>query len=250
MRTVSLLLVCCFPILILSCTSTTANPPKVELTPQQVIQKNIDSLIRTAQPGDLIARMNENIISYHVKNFNYSDKSFSHAGVVMMKDGRKVVCNIDANEKGMDTVRYDVIEKFIDPNENYLCGLFRFDLNETEKENFFKELNAYHDKHAHFDRRFDLATDSLVYCSEMISKSLTRATKGRLVFKEVVTPKHMLPLMTKFFKEEAPKNTPDKKVAEVIERRKYVSIDALYLIPDCKELMRFKLKHFQGDDSE
>jgi hypothetical protein len=166
-----------------------------------------------------------------------------------MRDGKKVVCNIDANEKGKDTVRYDAIEKFIDPSENYLCGLFRFDLSETEKENFYKELNSYHDHHAHFDRRFDLATDSLIYCSEMISKSLTRATNGRLTFKEDVTPKVMLRLMKNFFKEEAPKDMNEKKLGKVIENRKYVSIDALYLIPDCKELMRFKLKHFEGDES-
>src|SRR5436309_2246580 len=197
MRTVSLILFFFSPLVFISCNSSTAKP-KVELTPQQVIQKNIDSLIKTAQPGDMIARMNENIISYHVKNFNYSDKSFSHAGIVMMRNGEKVVCNIDANEKGKDTVRYDRIESFIDPKENYRCGLFRFNLSETEKENFIKELNGYHDRHAHFDRRFDLATDSLIYCSEMISKSLTKATNGRLTFKQVVTPKHMLTLMTKF----------------------------------------------------
>jgi hypothetical protein len=240
----------CFPILFFSCNSTTANPPIVELTPQQVIQKNIDSLIKTAEPGDMITRMNENIISYHVKNFNQVDKAFSHAGIVIMKDGRKVVCNIDANEKGKDTVRYDAIENFIDPSENYICGLFRFDLSETEKENFYKELNSYHERHAHFDRRFDLATDSLIYCSEMISKSLTRATKGRLTFKEGNTPKIMLRVMTRFFKEEAPKDMNDKKLKETIENRKYVSIDALYLTPDCKELMRFKLKHFEGDESQ
>jgi hypothetical protein len=194
--------------------------------------------------------MNENIISYHVKNFNQVDKSFSHAGMVIMKDGRKMVCNIDANEKGKDTVRFDAIEKFIDPDENYRCGLFRFDINETEKENLFKELNSYHDHYAHFDRRFDLATDSLIYCSEMIAKSLTRATNGRLTFKESVTPKVMLRVMSNFFKEEAPKDMPQKKLAETIETRKYISIDALYMIPDCKELMRFKLKHFEGDESQ
>jgi hypothetical protein len=250
MRTVSLLLILCSPILFFSCNSSTANPPKPELTPQQVIQMHIDSLVHTAEPGDMITRMNENIISYHVKNFNQVDKSFSHAGIVMMKDGKKVVCNIDANEKGKDTVRYDAIETFIDPSENYRCGLFRFDLSETEKQNFFKELNNYHEKNAHFDRKFDLATDSLVYCSEMISKSLTRATNGRLTFKEGITPKVMWRLMAKFFKEEAPKNTPEKKIEQTIENRKYVSIDALYLNPDCKELMRFKLKHFEGDESE
>jgi hypothetical protein len=233
-------------VLILSCNSATVKT-EVRLTPEQVIQKHIDSLKSIAQPGDMIARMNDNIISYHVKNFNYKDKTFSHAGVVVMRNGEKLVCNIDANEKGKDTVRYDPIDSFINPQENFVCGLFRFKLSDAEKENFFKELNAYHDKHVHFDRHYDLETDSLVYCSEMISKSLTRATNGRLTFQEVTTPKPMLMVMTRFFKQEAPKNTPDKTVTKVISERKYIPIDVLYLNPDCIELMRFKLKHFPGD---
>jgi len=237
------------PLLFFSCTSTEVKTG-VKLTPEQIIQKHIDSLKSIAQPGDMIARMNDNLISYHVKNFNDSDRTFSHAGIVVLKNGKKLVCNIDANEKGKDTVRYDAIDSFIDPKENFICGLFRFKINEEEKERFFKELDAYHDRHAHFDRLYDLATDSLIYCSEMISKSLTRATNGRLTFKEVTTPKPMLTLMTRFFKNEAPKNTPDKKVREVISERKYIPIDVLYRNPNCTELMRFKLKHFPGDDFE
>jgi len=236
-------------VFIFSCRSADVKT-EVKLEPVQIIQKNIDSLKSIAQPGDMIARMNDNFISYHVKNFNDSDKTFSHAGIVMIRDGKKMVCNIDANEKGVDTVRYDPIDSFINPNENFVCGLFRFKINDVEKENFLKDLNAYHEKNAHFDRVYDLSTDSLVYCSEMISKSLTRATNGRLTFKQVTTPKPMLVVMTRFFKPEAPKNTPDKIVAKTIRERKYIPIDVLYHNPYCTELMRFKLKHFPGDEFE
>jgi hypothetical protein len=234
------------PLFILSCNSDEVKP-EVKLTPEQLIQIRIDSLKLMAQAGDMIARMNDNLISYHVKNFNDSDRTFSHAGIVVLKNGEKVVCNIDANEKLKDTVRYDPIDSFIDPKENFFCGLFRFKISDDEKERFVKDLNAYHEKNAHFDRHYDLDTDSVVYCSEMIAKSLGRATNGRLSFKQVTTPKPMLTIMTRFFKNEAPKNTPDKKVRAVISERKYIPIDVLYRNPDCTELMRFKLKHFPGD---
>ena len=225
-----------------SCTSRPAEK-KIELTPEQLTQQKIDSLKSIAREGDLITRMNDNIISFHLKNFNLTDKSFSHAGVVVMKNGQKLVCNIDANEKGLDTVRYDPIDSFISPKDNYICGLFRYKLSETEKQNFLNEINAYHDRKAHFDRFFDLRNDSLIYCSEMISKSLTRATQGRLVFKEIPVPSFMLPLLYKFFQK-------DGVSPKVVAARKYIPIDALYLIPDCTELMRFKLKHFPGDESQ
>ena len=239
-----------FPVLfIFSCNSAEVKT-EVKLTPEQIIKKNIDSLKLLAQPGDMIARMNDNMISLHVKNFNDSDRTFSHSGIVVLKHGEKLVCNIDANEKGKDTVRYDPIDSFINPKENFICGLFRFKISEPEKEAFLKDLDAYHDRKVHFDRRYDLATDSLIYCSEMIAKSLSRATNGRVTFKQVTTPKVMLRVMTRFFKEEAPKDMTDKAVTKVISERKYIPIDVLYLNPFCTELMRFKLKHFPGDEFE
>lgn len=236
------------PVLFFSCRPATVKP-EVKLTPEQIIKKNIDSLKSIAQPGDMIARMNDNLVSYHVKNFNDSDRTFSHAGIVMMRNGEKMVCNIDANEKGRDTVRYDLIDSFINPKENFVCGLFRFKISEAEKEDFIKDLDAYHDRNAHFDRRYDLETDSLVYCSEMIAKSLNRATNGRLTFKQVTTPKPMLLVMIRFFKQEAP-DAPEKIVARTISERKYIPIDVLYRNAHCTELMRFKLKHFPGDEFE
>ena len=249
MRTLFAGIITFLSLFLLSCSSATTEK-KAELTPEQVIQKNIDSLKAMAQDGDLLARMNDNIISVHLKNFNLTDKSFSHAGVIMIKNGEKLVCNIDANEKGVDTVRYDPIDSFINPEQNYLCGLFRYQLSETEKQKFIEGLNAYHDKKVHFDRAFDLDTDSLVYCSEMIAKSLTRATGGRFTFKPITVPKFMVPVITRFFEKDTPGNVPKKKVKAIVPERKYIPIDDLYLMPGCRELMRFKLKHFPGDDSQ
>jgi hypothetical protein len=232
--------------------SCTPGPGKkeVELTPEQLTQQKIDSLKLIAQNGDLLTRMNDNIISFHLKNFNLADKSFSHAGVIVVKDGQKLVCNIDANEKGFDTVRYDPIDSFIDPKENYICGLFRYQLSETEKQEFVKGLNSYHDRKAHFDRVFDLDTDSLVYCSEMISKSLSHATQGRFTFKPIIIPRYMLPVITRFFENDSLIHIPKKTLKTTVAERNYIPIDALYMVPGCTELMRFKLKHFPGDEPQ
>ena len=166
---ISFLLVPALSLLFFSCT-TKNNDPDPKLTPEQLIQKNIDKLKNTVQDGDLITRWNDNIISYQIRNLNDSDRSFSHCGIVMTRNGHTVVCNIDANENRWDTVRYDPIDSFINPKENFQCALFRYKLSETEKQDFLKELNAYHERNAHFDKVFDLGTDSLIYCSEMVAK--------------------------------------------------------------------------------
>jgi hypothetical protein len=224
-----------------ACTNPSA-PPSKPLTKEEEIQQNIDTLKAVAENGDLITRMNDNLISFNIKSLNPTDKSFSHAGVVTTVNGQKMVCNIDAGPKGMDTVRYDPIDSFINPKQNYNCALFRYELAPAERDSFLRNLDHFHNDHAHFDHVFDLGTDSLVYCSEMISKSLTRATNGRISFKEIPIPKHMLPLMEKFFQDQAPGN----QLHAIVTSRKYVPIDELYLRPDCHELMRFPLKYFPG----
>src|ERR1700694_2128618 len=81
-----------------SCTINSTDTKK-PLTKEQEILNNIDTLKAVAREGDLITRMNDNIVSFHVKNLNETDKAFSHAGVIVMKDGKKLVCNIDAGDK-------------------------------------------------------------------------------------------------------------------------------------------------------
>jgi hypothetical protein len=125
--------------------------------------------------------------------------------------------------------------------------LFRFKITPVEKQYLFAALDSFHDRRVHFDKRYDLSTDSLLYCSELISKSLSKATKGRLTFAETNTPQMMIPLMTKYFQQEAPKNVSLRTIQKIISERKYIPIDALYLNQNCTELMRFKLKHFPGE---
>ena len=211
---------------------------KPEISEEQKIFDRIDTLKTLAEDGDLIVRFNDNLISYQIKNLNDSDRTFSHGGIVMTINGRKMVCNIDADEEGVDTVRYDPIDSFLNPKKNTICGLYRYNLSADEKTAFIKELNHYHEIKAHFDRVFDLQTDNAIYCSEMIYKSLKRATHGRLVIKTSLAPPKMQPLLHKYF---------EKKLSlRAIAKRKFITIDNLYLIPDCKQIMRFPLKYFPG----
>jgi hypothetical protein len=211
---------------------------KPEVTKEQEILNRIDTLKILAQDGDLIARFNDNLISYQIKNLNESDKTFSHGGIVMTINNHKVVCNIDADKKDVDTVRYDPIDSFLNPKKNTVCGLYRYNFSATEKTAFIKNLNQYHDRKAHFDRVFDLKTDNFIYCSEMIYKSLKKATNNRLVIKTSTLPPKVLPLLYKYY---------EKKLSlKVLASRKFIAIDNLYLIPGCTEIMRFPLKYFPG----
>jgi Permuted papain-like amidase enzyme, YaeF/YiiX, C92 family len=233
-----------FVLLVSSCSSNIAEKkPAIIKEPmiskEQEIQNNIDSLKRLASDGDLIVRMNDNIISYEVKYLNETDKSFSHSGIIITRNNMKMVCDIVPEENGGDTVRFEPIDSFINPKQNLACGLFRYNFSEFEKNAFLSQLELYYRNKIHFDKKYDLNTDNYIYCSEMIYKSLRQATHNRINIKLSQMPQKMAHLMTLYFKKY-------KFTKADIETRKFVTIDNLYLTPECKELMRFTLKYFPG----
>lgn len=228
-------------ITIVSCSSpdsTLSSKEKKEDYKQVQVQKDILSLKDSAQEGDLVVRLTDELISQQVRQLNEKDKSYSHSGIVIKRDGKDFVCNINPDEAGADTVRFEPLDSFINPHKNLSCALYRYDLTVKERGDFISQLNRYHDEHIRFDKIYDLATDSVLYCSEMIYKALNKATNKRLPLKTSLIPSRLIPMLYLFFKEQLTR----KEVAE----RKIITIDNLYLIPQCRLVMKFPLKYFPG----
>jgi hypothetical protein len=215
--------------------STPVAVKKVEIPAKNGFQLKIDSLKHAAAAGDLVVRLGDDMLSYSIRFLSQKDPAFSHAGIVVEREGRKLVCHIAPDEDGADTIRYDVLDSFINPAKNLMCALYRYNLSAAERETFVGKLSQVGNNKIHFDRVYDLATDDLLYCSEMIAKSLKSATNGRITIKESFLPKRMLPLMYSYFKKE-------NASKQVIAQRKYVSLDNLYLTPGCSQIMRFPLQ--------
>ncbi len=219
-----------------SCTEQSA--PKTgakALTQREVVQLQIDSLEEVAQEGDLIVRLGDDMLSYSIRFLSQKDPAFSHTGIVIVKGGKKLVCHIYPDEIGADTIRYDPIDSFANPSKNLQCGLYRYALSEMEQRDFLLVLADYHKQRVHFDRLYDLKSDDKVYCSEMIAKSLSRSTAGRIVIEQSKVPRKMLPLMSSYFKNE---NISKKQLSE----DRYIAIDDLYLHPACRQIKKINLQ--------
>jgi hypothetical protein len=228
-------------ITIISCTSPGSAEPvkeKNEDYKEEQVQKNIFVLKDSVQEGDLIVRLTDELISQQVRQLNEKDKSYSHSGIVIKRDGKNFVCNINPDEAGADTVRFEPLDSFINPHKNLSCALYRYDLTAKERTDFINELNRDHDEHVRFDKTYNLATDTALYCSEMIYKALNKATNNRLPLKTSLIPPRLIPMLYLYFKEQLTR----KEVAE----RKIITIDNLYLIPQCRLVMKFPLKYFPG----
>lgn len=228
-------------ITIVSCSSPGSTVPVKEKNDdykEDQVQRDILALKDSVQEGDLIVRLTDELISQQVRQLNEKDKSYSHSGIIIKRDGEDFVCNINPDEAGADTVRFEPLDSFINPHKNLSCALYRYDLSAKEKTDFINELNRYHDEHIRFDKIYDLSTDSALYCSEMIYKALNKATNNRLPLKTSLIPARLIPMLYLYFKEQVTR----KEVAE----RKIITIDNLYLIPQCRLVMKFPLKYFPG----
>jgi hypothetical protein len=205
-------------------------------------QANVDTLKARSQAGDLVVRLTDDVVSDVIKNMNETDKAFSHAGIVVWQNNRKMVCNItpDESEKGADTIRYEPLDSFVNPKYNLAAGLFRYRFTDTERQVFLAALDSFKRLQPHFDEQYNYATDNKLYCSEMIAKALTKASGGRIVCGQVYLSEKMVKLFKIYYKKY---NYTEAQIRKV----PYVPIDNLYRMPDCTELMRIQLKYIQGD---
>lgn len=204
--------------------------------------KSIDpySMIKEGQlllkDGDLITRLNQDPASYFIKNFNRHDKSYSHAGIVIIEKGYPFVYHIVNGEEAPDEkMRKDSLISFCNPRKNLAFGIYRYDFNTAEILNLKTILQKWYVKGVQFDGAFNLKTDNKMYCSEMISKSLLKATNNRIVTGTTTL------------------TTAEAKYCSIYMRLPFaytsnmqiVSIDNLYIHPYCSLIKKFDYNFFK-----
>ncbi|WP_207492547.1 YiiX/YebB-like N1pC/P60 family cysteine hydrolase [Aridibaculum aurantiacum] len=220
-----------------ACQSASTTQPALEQSAEQRVQQNIQQLKAAAQPGDLLVRLNDDLISDRVRYINEKDHSYSHTGIVVTKENKIYVAHIAPEQKGADTIQYIPIDSFINAAKHIKCALYRYNLSAAEKAALATTIDKYKNADVRFDAVYDITDDDKMYCSEMISKALETATGKRLQFRQANIPKQMQKMVVHFF---AKVNATDKQIAE----RKIMTIDNLYLHPDCNLVMEFPLKYF------
>ncbi len=226
-------------IFLIACQSEQAIPEQKFFTREQQLQKNLDSLKRTAHNGDLVVRLTDDIISSQVSQLNETDKSYSHAGIIAEKHGKKFVYDIGPNLPGADTIEITPVDSFLNPDKNIKCALYRYDISATERDSLIIAIEKYKAADTRFDMVYNINTDDKLYCSEMIYKALKSVTHNRIVLKEHTVPERFQKMLVAYFKKQG-------ATKEIIAHRKYIPLDHLYLLPQCKEIMKFDLKIFPG----
>ena len=92
-----------------------------------------------------------------------------------------------------------------------------------------RQVNHWYDERVRFDSSFNMRTDDRMYCSEMIRKSLTAATAGRIA----LATTRPTPQEAKFYSAYLHLDSA------YLSRLEITTIDNLYLNPHCRLLKRF-----------
>ena len=218
--------------------SCTGHATKKESIPVAAI-KNIDPcmMINEGQTllkeGDLVVRLNQDPTSQFIKNLNRHDRKYSHAGIVLYEKGYPIIYHIvNGDEQPDGQLRKDSLSKFCNPRKNLAYGIFRYEM-ETNEIKYLKELiHKWYAKGVRFDLKFDLKTDNRMYCSEMISKVLGRATGKRILIETTKLTHKEAGLFSVYM------HLPFTYASEL----QVVPIDNLYTNPFCHLIKEYNYK--------
>jgi len=217
-----------------ACTENNKQTVNLTTNDSSGIKANIQSLVNIKQAslllkdGDLVTRSDDDFESLALQNFSQKDRTYSHSGIAFKEDSGFMIYHCMAGVENPDgACRKEPFDSFVNPIKKTGFGIFQYQLSTAETERLHLVMQQNYQSNKPFDISFNLNTDDSLYCSEMISKGLQQATKGRVKiptsFLHNFTPKIMGYQTKRFFK-----------------TFEYIGIDDLYINPFCKEIIRVK----------
>ncbi len=133
--------------------------------------------LRLLHTGNLVLRTGNDATSEMIRNMSKTNKTYSHAGVVVVEHGYPFIYHCIGGENNWDNaLRRDSFSRFVSPKSNLGFAIVKYDLDSAQINSVLAVLNHYRAKRPAFDLDFDLLTDDKLYCSELIYKALIKAT--------------------------------------------------------------------------
>ncbi|MFM7177617.1 MAG: YiiX/YebB-like N1pC/P60 family cysteine hydrolase [Bacteroidota bacterium] len=123
--------------------------------------------------GDLVFRSGKGFVSGIMRNTSLRDRTYSHVGLVIIKDGKPTVYHMMEkmeNGKSISGLWCESLEDFCSERENNRVTVYRYanlNRNGLLLENEIRSLSA---KEPTFDDHFDLSSDKELYCTEFVWK--------------------------------------------------------------------------------
>ena len=140
----------------------------------------IDDMKSSLKNGDLILRLNNDPTSQLIKQFNRKDKTYSHAGLLVMENNEPYVYHMISGDESPDgKMKREKLEDFTNRKNNSAIGIYRYQMNEDEVNKVVKALLELYESEITFDKELDLASTDKLYCAEMVKNIIEGATSNK-----------------------------------------------------------------------
>ena len=142
--------------------------------------EEISNLWGIVQSGDIVFRLGHGFMSESLRKFSLKDSRYSHAGMISVENGRPVVYHLLGGESSASVIKRESLENFWSKDEAASFAVYRTSLSEARKKSVDSLNQYYFGIKLPYDSRFDLTTDSAMYCTEYVYKVLSKATEGNI----------------------------------------------------------------------
>ena len=213
----------------------TVEKPPAPKTPAEQNEAFLTESASMIKSGYVVLRRGRDMTSYRIIEMSETDKTYSHAGIAVVKPEGIFVYHIvppDLDEPKSDTlVRLEPLRKFANPDKNLEFGFGKFRISDQEVERLISHLDSMKQAGVSFDHLFDLRTQNRMYCSEMVDKALRYATRDsiRLRRNEFKNPE-LVKMVANFL------HASEKEV----QSRIYIPIENIYLDPSFEMIAQYK----------
>lgn len=143
--------------------------------------ERIRSIRPLLQSGDMIFRNGTDEVSRAARSFNRKDSSFSHCGLLMIEQDTVFVYHaLGGSYNPSQRLMRQPLDSFCNPAENNAIGIYRYPLQEAQREKLQQVVGDYYRAGIRFDMFFNFRSDDKMYCAEFVFKSLNRAVDNAL----------------------------------------------------------------------
>lgn len=152
-------------VLLIFTVSGTINQPAV----------STENLSHSLQEGDLVFRTGKGVISDWFRRCCLTDPAFSHAGILIKKNGENHVVHMEQTSDD-GAIRVEKLSTFWGAQCCKGGAVYRLDLDEREHEKMKEEILKDISNGVIFDPQFNLDEEAKMYCSEWIRNKVIHAT--------------------------------------------------------------------------
>jgi hypothetical protein len=179
---------------------------------KRIQEEKINNFFRAdaVRSGDVVFRLGHGFISESMRKLSLKDPRYSHAGIISIENGLPIVYHLLGGEASASVIKKEQLKNFCSAGEAKSFAVYRASLSDAQKKSVDSLNKFYFRIQLPYDNRFDLTTDSAMYCTEYVYKVLSKATKENILIS-----------------------------SSILSERTYIACDNIYLNPAMHKVFSF-----------